>query len=71
MPEVDAAAVALMAEPLNASISTSDASGGPRVVPIWFRYDDGKILIWTKDDRAWLRHLSAIRAVRSPSTTRA
>lgn len=57
MPEVDAAAIALMAEPLNASISTIDGAGGPRVVPIWFRYDEGKILIWTKDDRAWVRHL--------------
>ena len=40
-----------MAQPLNATISTLDGAGGPRAVPIWFRYDDGKILIWTKDDR--------------------
>ena len=50
--EVDAAAIELMAQPLNATISTLDGAGGPRAVPIWFRYDDGKILIWTKDDRA-------------------
>ena len=57
MPEVDPAAIALMAEPLNATISTIDATGAPRAIPVWFRYGDGEILIWTKDDRAWLRHL--------------
>lgn len=53
----DAAAISLMAQPVNATLSTIDGSGGPRAVPIWFRYDDGKILIWTKEDRAWVRHL--------------
>lgn len=57
MPDFDAAAIQLLGEPLNATISTIDASGGPRAVPIWFRHVDGKITIWTTEDRAWVRHL--------------
>ena len=38
-------------------IATLRRDGSPHVIPIWFRWHDGTVRIWTTDTRAWVRNL--------------
>jgi nitroimidazol reductase NimA-like FMN-containing flavoprotein (pyridoxamine 5'-phosphate oxidase superfamily) len=38
-------------------LGTTDASGAPSVVPIWFVYEEGRILFTPRERSAWRLHL--------------
>lgn len=38
-------------------IATLRRDGSPHVIPIWFRWHDRTVRIWTTDTRAWVRNL--------------
>ncbi len=40
-----------------AAISTSRADGTNLTVPVWYRVEDGHMLIWTDRSRAWPKHM--------------
>lgn len=42
---------------LTAIVGTSSPSGAPHGVPVWYRYDQGKFLVWTDPSRRWVRNL--------------
>ena len=44
-------------------LGTVDRSGMPRVVPIWFQHDDGKLWFTPRAKSAWLDDLRASSAV--------
>ncbi|MCL4290673.1 MAG: nitroreductase family deazaflavin-dependent oxidoreductase [Thermoleophilia bacterium] len=44
---------------LCAAISTVRPDGSPRVVPVWYRWDGERILVWSGADRHWVRDLRA------------
>jgi PPOX class probable F420-dependent enzyme len=49
---------AFLAEPLFATIATTDAAGAPRQAVIWYRLeDDGRILVTSRVSRFWPAHL--------------
>jgi hypothetical protein len=49
---------AFLAQPLFASIATTDASGAPRQAVIWYRLEeDGRILVNSRVSRFWPAHL--------------
>ncbi|MGH2355286.1 MAG: PPOX class F420-dependent oxidoreductase [Chloroflexota bacterium] len=39
-------------------VGTIRADGSPHVVPVWYRYDGEAVLIWTAEDRVWVRNLT-------------
>ncbi len=44
---------------LCAAISTVRPDGSPRVVPVWYRWDGERILVWSGAERRWVRDLRA------------
>jgi PPOX class probable F420-dependent enzyme len=49
---------AFLAQPLFASIATTNASGAPRQAVVWYRLeDDGRILVNSRVNRFWPAHL--------------
>lgn len=38
-------------------IATLRRDGSPHVVPVWFRWDSGTVVIWTTETRVWVRNL--------------
>ncbi len=48
---------AFLARPLLAVVATTRRDGRPHSVPVWYRYDGARVLIWTGRDRAWVQHL--------------
>jgi len=38
-------------------IASLRRDGSPHVIPVWFRWHDGAVKIWTTDTRAWVRNL--------------
>lgn len=48
---------AFLERPLCAVVSTLRADGSPSGVPVWYRWDGSKLLVWSGEDRAWVRHL--------------
>lgn len=44
---------------LCAAISTVQPDGSPRVVPVWYRWDGERILVWSGAGRRWVRDLRA------------
>ncbi len=40
-----------------AAISVARPDGTTSTVPVWYRYDNGALLIWTERSRAWPTHL--------------
>jgi PPOX class probable F420-dependent enzyme len=54
----DAELAAFLARALTAVISTVGRDGTPRGTPVWFLYEDGRVLIWTGAGRGWVRNLA-------------
>lgn len=54
---LNAAAKALLDEPVIANLATTDASGRPHVTPVWVDTDGGDIVINTAEGRAKTRNL--------------
>ena len=54
---LNAAARALLDEPVIANLATIDASGRPHVTPVWVDTDGGDIVINTAEGRAKTRNL--------------
>ena len=54
---------------LCAAISTVQPDGSPRVVPVWYRWDGERILVWSGAERRWVGDLRAEPRVASPSTS--
>lgn len=48
---------AFLERPLCAVVSTLRADGAPSGVPVWYRWDGSRVLIWSDEDRAWVRNL--------------
>lgn len=44
---------------LCAAIATVQPDGSPRVVPIWYRWDGERMLVWSGAGRRWVRDLLA------------
>ena len=44
--------------PLVGVVGTMSAKGTPHAVPVWFRFDDERILIWTSEERRWVKNLT-------------
>lgn len=42
---------------LCAVVSTLRGDGSPSGVPVWYRWDGSRLLIWSGEDRAWVRNL--------------
>lgn len=42
---------------LCAAVSTVQPDGSPRTVPVWYRWDGERILLWTGAERRWLANL--------------
>ena len=38
-------------------VGTLRRDGSPHLVPVWFRWDAGAVMIWTTQARAWVRNL--------------
>ena len=38
-------------------VATTRRDGRPHAVPVWYRYDGERVLVWTSDERAWVKHL--------------
>lgn len=38
-------------------IATLRRDGSPHVIPVWFRWHEGVVTIWTTETRAWVRNL--------------
>lgn len=55
MNEADLAA--FLGRPHLAVVATTRRDGAPHAVPVWYRYDGGRVLVWTSDERAWVKHL--------------
>lgn len=53
----EAALAAFLDRPHLAVIATTRRDGAPHAVPVWYRHDGSRILVWTGRDRAWVRHL--------------
>ena len=45
------------------TIATVRADGSPHVVPVWYRWDGERILVWTTDRRAWVKNVIRDRRV--------
>lgn len=52
-------ALAFLARPLTAVISTMSANAAPLAVPVWYRFDGTRVTIWTGTARRWVRNLVA------------
>ena len=50
---------AFLQRPLVGVVSTVRADGGPHAVPVWFRFDEERVNIWTFPERRWVRNLAA------------
>lgn len=37
-------------------VGTLDEDGGPHLVPVWYRFDEGRVYIWTLHTRCWVRN---------------
>ncbi|MCC6221871.1 MAG: pyridoxamine 5'-phosphate oxidase family protein [Thermoleophilia bacterium] len=44
---------------LCAAIATVQPDGFPRAVPVWYRWDGGRVLVWGGAGRRWVRDLLA------------
>lgn len=53
----EAELTAFLERPHLAVVATRRRDGSPHSVPVWYRYDGGRILVWTSDERAWVKHL--------------
>jgi PPOX class probable F420-dependent enzyme len=42
---------------LLAAVGTIRGDGSPQVVPVWYRWDGERFLVWSTETRAWVRHL--------------
>jgi nitroimidazol reductase NimA-like FMN-containing flavoprotein (pyridoxamine 5'-phosphate oxidase superfamily) len=40
-------------------LATVDASGGPYVVPVWFLFEDGRLLVTPRGHSLWWHHIEA------------
>jgi PPOX class probable F420-dependent enzyme len=38
-------------------IATLRRDGSPHVIPVWFRWADGAVTLWTTETRVWVRNL--------------
>lgn len=38
-------------------VGTTRADGSPHVVPVWYRWDGHDVLVWTHEERLWVRNL--------------
>ena len=38
-------------------VGTVRADGSPHIVPVWYRYDDEFVNIWTHKERGWVKNL--------------
>jgi PPOX class probable F420-dependent enzyme len=47
-----------LARPLTAVVSTIGKDGAPRGTPVWFLYEDNRLLIWTDAGRGWVRNIA-------------
>jgi PPOX class probable F420-dependent enzyme len=45
--------------PMTGVVSTLQPDGSPHAVPVWFRFDDERVNIWTSRERRWVRNLEA------------
>ena len=48
---------AFLGHPHLAVVATTRRDGTPHSVPVWYRYDGARILVWSGRDRAWVRHV--------------
>jgi PPOX class probable F420-dependent enzyme len=53
----EAELAAFLERPHLAVVATTRRDGAPHAVPVWYRYDGERVLIWTSDERAWVKHL--------------
>ena len=63
LPLDDPVVAKLLDGPNLARLAYTDVDGRPKVVPIWFRYDDGDIVMITGPRAAKLKGLAANPAV--------
>ena len=42
---------------LLACIATNDRNGYPLVIPVWYRWDGERILVWSLESRAWVQNV--------------
>lgn len=48
---------AFLDRPLCAVVAALRADGSPSGVPVWYRWDGKRLLIWSGEDRAWVKNL--------------
>ena len=48
---------AFLDRPHLAVVATTRKNGQPHSVPVWYRYDGARILVWSGRDRAWVQHI--------------
>jgi len=39
-------------------VSTLRKDGSPHVIPVWFRWNEGAITLWTKEGRVWVNNVA-------------
>ena len=50
---------AFLERPLTAVVSTTNASGAPHSVPVWYRFDGSTFAVWTGASRLWVKNAIA------------
>ncbi len=48
---------AFLDRPHLAVVATTRTDGQPHSVPVWYRYDGVRVLVWSGRDRAWVQHI--------------
>jgi PPOX class probable F420-dependent enzyme len=48
---------AFLNRPLVGVVATTRADGAPHAVPVWYRYDEEAVHIWTDEARLWVRNV--------------
>jgi PPOX class probable F420-dependent enzyme len=54
--ELDAFLAQTFPTPLGV-VATLRRDGSPHVVPVWFGWEEGRVRIWTAEERLWVRNL--------------
>jgi PPOX class probable F420-dependent enzyme len=49
---------AFLDQPLVGVVGTTRMDGSAHVVPVWYRWDGDAVLIWTQEERLWVRNLA-------------
>jgi len=57
VPDISDELQGILGKPLVAVVGTTNRSGAPHAVPVWFNFDGEAIEIWADTGRAWVKNL--------------